>query len=288
MTGLYRVCKQQLGSMVYRCTGRIPFSTGYHSFRTSYLERFIDNREFLDVFQEGGELPEGLGTGLDERVVEYPWVLSNLAAYKGKCRFLDAGSTLNNPMMLGHKLAQPHQWTILTLAPEPECFWYRGVSYVYDDLRMMPFRPDWFDAVFCISVIEHVGMDNTLYAKDPSYRQSETQNYLVAIDEIRRVIRPGGRLFLTVPFGRYENHTWLQQFDSAMLSKVVSTFGPQCANLSFFRYTPRGWRRATEDECSNLSYFDAHAERFSGTKKPAQDGDHAAAACGLACVELQK
>lgn len=288
MTGLFRACKQQIGSFVYRCSGRVPFARGYSAYRSCYLGRFVGRRDFLQLFQEGRELPDGLGVGLDERVVEYPWILSRLMGYEGKCRFLDAGSTLNSQTILAHQLAKPHKWTIFTLAPERECFWSRGVSYVYDDLRSMPFREEWFDAVFCISVIEHVGMDNSLYASDKCYREGKTQDYLLAVDEVRRVLKPSGRLFLTVPFGIYEDHGWLQQFDSAMLSNLVSRFQPQRANISFYRYTSRGWRCAREGECRNLTYSDVHLERFSRGKNKAVDVDFAAAAHAVACLDLQK
>ena len=53
--------------------------------------------------------------------------------------------------------------TIVTLAPEPVAFTSLGVSYLYGDLRQLPFRDDWFDEVACLSTLEHVGMDNAVY-----------------------------------------------------------------------------------------------------------------------------
>lgn len=190
--------------------------------------------------------------------------------------------------ILEHELVKPHKWTVFTLAPERECLWNLGVSYVYDDLRAMPFKGVWFDAVFCVSVIEHVGMDNRLYATDSSYRQSSPRDHLLAIDEIKRVLRPNGRLFLTVPFGAHEDHGSLQQFDSAMLSTLASRFGPQAATKSFFRYTSRGWKSATEPECEDLSYFDVHAGKFLKAEIREYDVAVGVAARAVACIELQK
>jgi len=280
---------QRFGSFIYCCQGRLPWTLGYGAYRSAYIERLIRHEESLEYFQEVRELPDGFGMRLDERVIEYPWAFSKLRTFGEKSRLLDAGSTFNHHMILRHPAIERHNWTILTLAPESKCFWDRGISYIYDDLRSTPLRDGWFDAVFCISVIEHVGMDNFLYTAERSYRENRPQDYLYAIAEMKRVLRPQGWLFLTVPFGRYENHGWLQQFDTAMLSSLISHFQPQSLRKTFFRYTERGWKLAIEDQCRDLAYFDIHASKFSKSKQPKRfDSDFAAAARGLACLELQK
>ena len=104
---------------------------------------------------------------------------------------------------------------ICTLAPERECFWRRGVSYMFEDLRCLPYRDNWFDCIACISTIEHVGMDNTqLYTADSARRENRPEDALRAMREMRRVLKPGGTLFLTAPYGRAASHGWLQVFDA--------------------------------------------------------------------------
>jgi predicted SAM-dependent methyltransferase len=278
-----------LGRFAYRCQGRIPWSAGYGAYRTTLIEKLITDQEFLERFQEGRDLPDGFGMRLDERVIEYPWVFTKIRKYAGRSHFLDAGSTLNHEMILKQSTIKQHKWVILTLGPESKCFWNWGVSYVYDDLRSVPLREEWFDAVFCISVIEHIGMDNLLYTPEDNYRERRPRDYLHAVDEMKRILKPKGWLYLTVPFGRYEDHGWLQQFDTGMLSELIAHFKPRGLKNTFFRYTGRGWKLATEDECSDLAYFDFHAGRFSKIKGLKRfDADFAAAARGLACVELQK
>jgi len=291
MNRLFRTSSQQLGSWVYGCSARIPPVRRrlYGSHRNTYIQRFISKYDLLRFFQQRRALPDEFGIGLDERVIEYPWVLSRLLKYQEKCRFLDAGSTLNHEMILHHPLVKRHKWTILTLAPESECFWDLGVSYAYEDLRSMPFRDQWFDAAFCVSVIEHVGMDNVSYTPDKSYRESRAQDYLQAIDELKRVLRPGGWLYLTVPFGSYENHGWLQQFDSSMLSRLVAHFEPQRTDKTFFRYSDQGWNLATEEECRNSYYCHIDAGRFSkALDRKRYDMNFTAAASAVVCIELQK
>jgi SAM-dependent methyltransferase len=250
----------------------------------------IGNDEMLQVFRVGQELPEGFGARLDERVVEYPWALSRLGRFAEKSRFLDAGSTFNHEAILEHPAVRTHKWSILTLSPETKCFWDLGVSYLYEDLRCVPFKDEWFDAVVSISVIEHVGMDNVFFGVEKAYRENRPQDYLRAVREMRRIIRPGGSLFLTVPFGRYEDHGWLQQFDSGMLSALISEFRPQNVNKTFFRYTERGWKLAEEEECKDLSFSNAIRNKHSVRKERIRrfGSDFAVAARGVACIELQK
>jgi len=289
MTQLFRVCKERLGRFVYRCNGRIPWTCGrgYGPYLNSYIERVINDDHFLRALQESGEVPANFGMRLCERVIELPWVLAKLSQYQEKSRFLDAGSALNHQMILQHPAARVHSWTVLTLAPESNCFWEKGISYVFDDLRSMPFRDGLFDAVFCVSVIEHIGMDNVSYTADDRYRENKPLDHLRAIAEMRRTLRPNGWLYLTVPFGRYENHGWLQQFDTTMLSALIAHFEPQHVRKTFFRYGDCGWSVATEGQCGDSSY--SHIGKFCEHResKPPR-GSFAPTASAVACVELQK
>jgi SAM-dependent methyltransferase len=287
MINFLRFLKRQVEISFFRYKGRVPFARSYPVCRDFYIGRTIHDEAVLRVFREGLQLPTKFGVGLDERVVEYPWVLSKLFSYKEKYRVLDAGSTLNHQFIMRHPLVERQKWTILTLAPEPESFSHLGVSYVYDDLRAMPFRDECFDAVFCISVIEHIGMDNLNYTRDDTYRQNNSQDYIRAVSEIKRVLRPDGWLFLTVPFGRYENHGWLQQFDSAMLLKLICQFQPSKHESTFFRSTASGWQMCTEDDCKDLTYKDSVASKSTLDLKR-REVVPPVSATGLACVALQK
>jgi predicted SAM-dependent methyltransferase len=191
-------------------------------------------------------------------------------------------------MILQHGIVKKHKCTILTLAPEPQCFWKLGVSYLFEDLRSSPFKDEWFDAIACVSVIEHVGMDNTIYSNSNAHRESRPLDYLVAIRELKRIMKVGGSLFITVPFGAYEDHGWLQQFDSKLLASLITEFAPQGIDKMFFRYTMQGWQVSREDACEDLSYFNAHACEAKSRNQRSRPHDLAVAARGVACIELVK
>src|SRR5207247_10845900 len=124
----------------------------YVQARDRFISETLDDHQLLARFRSRRRLPRGYGVGLDERVIEYPW----LFAQEPVGRVLDAGSTLNHVHLLDRLLPRIDALTITTLVPEQPDFTSRGVSYVYADLRELPFRDGWFDSVVCLSTLEHV------------------------------------------------------------------------------------------------------------------------------------
>jgi SAM-dependent methyltransferase len=94
-------------------------------------------------------------------------------------------------------------------------FDFRNSDIVAFDGMHIPFPDASFDVVLCTEVLEHV------------------QHYQVLIDEMRRVLKPGGRLIVTVPwsarfhyipfdFFRYTPSSLQQMFDHYTGVKIIS------------------------------------------------------------------
>ena len=82
-----------------------------------------------------------------------------------------------------------------------------NVSYVFEDLRETCYRDAYFNWIVCISTLEHVGLDNTrFYTSDLRRKEVSPGDHLRVASELRRVLRPGGVLYLSVPFGLSRNH----------------------------------------------------------------------------------
>jgi FkbM family methyltransferase len=227
-----------------------PRTLAYDAAHRALVCSVLDSEAWLSRFASGAQLPPGLGGGFDERVVEYPWLFSRRLSG----RVLDAGSVLNHRHIVERLLPALDGLTIVTLAPEPRAFTSLGVSYLYDDLRGLPLRDEWFDEVVCLSTLEHVGMDNTVYGAAGPRAEDPRAEAAKALRELLRVVRPGGRVHLSVPFGRREDHGWLRQLDRGDVDDLLAAAGADRHEETLFRHTSRGWRRSTPARAAGAGY----------------------------------
>lgn len=277
--------KRQADIRAYIEGGRKPWSRGYNLSKFDFIQNVLNDDDFMARFRSLEALPKGYGYAYDERVVEYPWTLSRLSVGEG--RLLDAGSVFNFREIIEHRTISSKHFTILTLAPESNAFWQRGISYHYGDLREMPFRDNWFDEIISISTLGHVGMDNRMYTGENTLGEIGLEAER-AVEELIRVLRPGGTFLASVVFGKHQLITWkdgspfAEQFDSSLLKDLLRVFS-SCASVStnFYKYTENGWNVSTEEECQGLEYFNIHtATSF--------DPDNAAAARAVVLIEAVK
>ena len=266
----------------FKASGSEPWSVGYHEYKWKHIEGAIHSQDVLTQF-ENEQLPSGYGVGLDERVIEYPWLISHIQPGQGK--FLDAGSTFNFGDILAHSVLADKDVYIYTYYPESNNFANKRISYVYGDLRELPFKDDCFDQVVCHSTLEHIDMDNSMYGYEISHLQ-DSQNksfeYLNVIKELVRVAKPGGQILLTFPYGKFENHGFFQQFNSEMVQKIEVTVIATCmCNKSFAKYNQDGWKFVLQSESENAISFNPHTGRGKGE-------DNAAHSRAICLMKIQK
>src|SRR5438094_502298 len=120
----------------------------------------------------------------DERSLEIPWAL---ARYDGEQRVLDVGYAFAEPAYLaGLTALGAGALTGVDLA-EAEV---PGIRSVVGDVRELPFPKRSFDLVFCISTLEHVGRDNSVYGLEGELDEEGIDR---ALGELRRVLTRNGR-----------------------------------------------------------------------------------------------
>ena len=271
----------------YLRSDRRPWRLGYYAYRNKYLSDSISNPSTLEIFLKSKSLPPGYGFRLDARVVEIPWVLARVASRSG--RLLDAGSSLNYDFVLTAPLLSNKKITIVTLSPEATCLWKRGISYVFGDLRNLDFRDECFDTVVCISTIEHVGMDNSLYTGQKEDTPKDPQDFLLALGELKRVLKKDGMLYITFPFGKFEDHGWFQQFDANLTDRLMEEFAPSRFNETVFRYEPSGWQLSNRTSCAQAQFFDVHKSKYFDPNSSVEyPPDFPAGERGVMCLELCK
>lgn len=103
-----------------------------------------------------------------------------------------------------------------------------NLKFVLGDMTKMSFADNSFDIVICISALEHVDMKGTSFYKSKEYRRRA----LLAIKETVRVLKPGGRFYLTTDFylKRQKKDNWIYSkdkirgaFEIRFLKKMIKT-----------------------------------------------------------------
>lgn len=172
------------------------------------------------------------------RLVEYPWAANHLRLAPG-VKILDIGSASYNllPLLLasdGYLVyatdIDPRLERLKTVSP--------GDNLVIEtaDATALPYQEAFFDRVTAISAIEHI----------PDNGDS------LAIRQIARVLKPGGRLVITVPFNKKYRETFVQKgvysqeyegkpifyqrhYDAATLhSRLVEPSGLNLVDIEYF------------------------------------------------------
>jgi len=269
----------------YLKNGQKPWTAGYELYKWKQIKTSLACESIMTAFQNTIDLPDAYGFRIDERIIEYPWLFSRLS--NKKSHTLDAGSALNFGPIIEKLHSLQRELTIYTLAPEDKAFWKQKVSYQYGDLRALPFQNNWFNEVISLSTLEHIGASNHLYTTDTAdAHEDNQQDFTAAAQEMWRVLKPGGDLFITVPYGSYQEifvdrQLFMRQFDNVLLQQLLKCFPDACVNLFFYQYHPHGWQRSTQNACNQLQYFNIHTAAD-------YDNDYAAAARAVCCIHAQK
>jgi Methyltransferase domain len=252
----------------------VPWSDEYKELHRRFVAEMLDTERVLERFAAARRLPRAYGVGLDERVVELPWVL----AQRPSGRVLDAGSSLNHGHVLDRVLPLVDALHVVTLVPEEQSFPERGVSYLYADLRDLPLRDDLYDTVVCISTLEHVGMDTARFGGESARAEDPAVEARKALGELRRVARSGAMLLLTLPYGRSEDHGWFRQLGRADVDGLLAELDE--TDVVVYAYSAEGWQLSSLEDASEARYHEHGSD-------PRAVPDSAAGARAVVCLRAR-
>ncbi|HSV43478.1 MAG TPA: class I SAM-dependent methyltransferase [Candidatus Bathyarchaeia archaeon] len=151
---------------------------------------------------------------VNERIIEIPFTIKALTAIHDGGKVLDLGcmeSTL--PLFMA---GLGFQVTGFDFREYP--YVMPNFEFVKGDILKLPFADDTYDAVTCVSTLEHIGIG---FYDDP---QNSAQPDFLAMTQIRRVLRPGGLLVLSVPFGQFHVNHQQRVYDHARLTQLLESF----------------------------------------------------------------
>lgn len=145
----------------------------------------IEEPEFRSVLESLDELEarDAVSYLHPSKRWEYPWAMQRAELEPG-ARVLDAGC--GDSIFPVYLAAHGYRVTAVDLEFTADLGDLHGVNaeYLRGDLTCLPLESRSYDRIFCISVIEHLPEDQIP----------------IAMQELRRVLRPGGRLLLTTDF----------------------------------------------------------------------------------------
>ncbi|HZS94091.1 MAG TPA: DUF268 domain-containing protein [Chloroflexota bacterium] len=105
-----------------------------------------------------------------------------------------------------------------------------------------------YDAVLVLSTLEHIGL--------PCYGQMPfIQGDVLALTEIRRLLKPGGTAIVTVPAGRSKITNWYRQYSPADLRRLFRGWD---ATIEYWAWNGRSFEPTPESEIERFDYFDRH------------------------------
>ena len=130
----------------------------------------------------------------DGRIIEYSFIIQKLAqAPRGKV--LDVGCTarLNYLPAAFASLG----WQVWGIDLRTFKFRHPNFHFVPGEIWNTDFPDNFFDAVYAVSTIEHLGLSGRY-----GITKEDAEGDVRAVREIARILRPGGVLLCTVPYGK--------------------------------------------------------------------------------------
>ncbi|MCJ7445289.1 MAG: class I SAM-dependent methyltransferase [Methanotrichaceae archaeon] len=198
---------------------------------------------------------EPVGVDDTERCIEIPWASS---CYNGEARVLDVGYAYAEERYIEKLLSLqiPQLYGIDIVKKDID-----SMISVVGDVRNTGFPDDFFDLIFCISAIEHIGRDNSIYYSEQEAR--DELGDLKTIVELERITKKGGKMILTAPFGKYHDYGWFIHYDERRWNWLLRASNCRKLKEDFFIYKD-GWRKSDKDSLKDILYKDRTAPAAAG------------------------
>lgn len=151
---------------------------------------------------------------MNERIIEIPYVIESLNGISKDKKILDLGCTESPVPLFVSSLG----YNITGFDYRQYPYYHPNLHFVQGNILALPFPDNCFDVVFCISTIEHIGIG---YYEDPSLSEEADQK---AIDQVYRIMKPGGLLVFSAPYGVSHVSESQRIYDAKALTNLLGKF----------------------------------------------------------------
>jgi SAM-dependent methyltransferase len=178
---------------------------------------------------------------VNERILEVPFVFSELGATEKSLKILDFGCTRSwlaiSLASLGHRVYG------IDLRDYP----FRHRHLVFQKQNFLDYEERDFDAIVAVSALEHVGLG--AYGED--YNPGALAAVLVKMNDL---LIKGGRLILTVPVGKSSVDNFLKSFTPGEIEELVMASGFSLVKSRYFnRQSNQQWLPCSREEMREIS-----------------------------------
>lgn len=133
---------------------------------------------------------------MHSRTIEYPFTAAQLGNAQ---RILDVGSVKGDTTWTSWLESLSIDVHVTDYDADEDGI-FKNSTYHQADIRDLPIEDNYFDKILAVSVIEHIGMDDPQVV-DPNLPMTGISGDVEAFKEMLRVLKPGGQIIMTVPFG---------------------------------------------------------------------------------------
>src|SRR3989339_862881 len=120
----------------------------------------------------------------------------------------------------------------------------KNIKFKYGDIRQTDYENNYFDCITCILVLEHIGVGGRYNSgEDPEGDKK-------AMQEMRRILKPGGTLLLTIPYGAKDVLPINKLYNKERIKKLYE--GYEILEQKFLKFYKKYglWLEASEEEAS--------------------------------------
>lgn len=151
--------------------------------------------------------------GTNERIIEKGWILRQLSREPLKSNILDLGCSES---FLSIELAS-NGFKVTGIDVRPYPLRHPNFVFVNEDICKSTIDSNKYDIVIALSTVEHIGLD--------WYDKSDVNTSdFKAVSELLRLLKPGGILLLTVPFGERAQTSLHRIYDDESLHELLQYF----------------------------------------------------------------